>query len=125
MSPQLTPPWRSKRAEPQFPLWAFITEMASIPVAFVFLGLLVRRLRLTHPATWEQLGRPPLFVGAWTGSLIAGLEAVAASIRLLIFPFRPQSFQLTDPGTMILMWLVRAAFGLQVILSIWSSWVNH
>lgn len=96
----------AKVVEPQFPVWAFITEMTGIPAVFVFLGLLVRRLRLAHPTTREELGRPPLFIWAWPGSVIAPLQAVVANVRLLLFPFRTQSFQLTDIGTVILMWLV-------------------
>ena len=81
-----------------FPLWAFIMEMMAIPVAFMFLGMLIRRLRLVHPATWEKLGRPSLIILAWPGSIIALLERVDANIRLLVFPFRSQSFQLGDPA---------------------------
>jgi hypothetical protein len=111
--------------EPQFPFWAFITEMTGIPVAFVFLWLLVRRLRLVHPATWEKLGRPSLFIWAWPGSVIALLEALAANIRLSVLPFRAESFQLTDSGTVILMWLVRATVGLLAIFRLWSWWANN
>jgi len=78
----------AKVVEPQFPVWAFITEMTGIPAVFVFLGLLVSRLRLAHPATWEELGRPPLFIWAWPGSVIALLQAVVANVRPLLLPFR-------------------------------------
>ena len=111
-------------AEPHFPLWAFITEMAILPVAVIFEGLLLRRLRLVHPATWEKLGRPSLFIWTWPGSVIALLERVDANIRLLVFPFRAQSFQLTDPGTAILMWLVRGTLGIFVTFRLWSWWAN-
>jgi len=111
-------------AESHFPLWAFIVEMAAIPVCFIFLGLLLRRLRLVHPAMWEKLGRPSLFIWAWPGSIVALLERVDANIRLLMFPFRTQSFQLGDAGTAILLWLVRATLGLLAIFRLWSWWAN-
>lgn len=110
--------------ESHFPLWAFIAEMAAIPVAFILLGLLLRRLRLVHPATWEKLGRPSLITLAWPGSIMALLERIDANIRLLVFPFRSQSFQLRDPGTAILLWLVRASLGLFGIFRVWSWWAN-
>lgn len=106
----------------RFPPWAFITEMAGVPVGLVFLGLLLRRLRLVHPATWEQLGRPTLFISAWP--IIPALERTAANCRLLVFLFRTQSFQLGDLGTAILLWLVRATLVLLVILRLWSWWAN-
>ena len=111
-------------AESHFPLWAFIVEMAAIPVGFIFLGLLLRRLRLVHPAMWEKLGRPSLFIWAWPGSIVALLERVDANIRLLMFPFRTQSFQLGDAGTAIPLWLVRATLGLLAIFRLWSWWAN-
>jgi hypothetical protein len=111
-------------AEPQFPLWAFITEMVALPVAFIFFGLLVRRLRRVHPATWEELGRPSLFIGTWPGSVIALLERADANLRLAVFPFRTQSFQLGDPATATLLWIVRGALGLLVVLRFWSWWAN-
>jgi len=52
-------------AQSNFPLWAFITEMVALPVAFIFFGLLMRRLRRVHPATCERLGRPTLFIWTW------------------------------------------------------------
>jgi hypothetical protein len=75
--------------------------------------------------TWEKLGRSSLFIWTWPGSVIALLEAVDANIRLLVFPFRAQSFQLTDTGTVILTWLVRATLVLLAIFRLWSWWANH
>jgi hypothetical protein len=110
--------------EPLFPLWAFITKMTAIVAAFIFQGLLLRRLRLVHPTTWEKLGRPSLTT-AWPGSIIAFLDRVEANIRLVVFPFQSQSFQLGDSGTAILLWMVRATLGLVAVFAVWSWWANR
>ena len=108
-----------------FPLWALITELAGVPVAIIFFGLLLRRLRLVHPETWDKLGRPSsLFVWPWPGSIIPALEGAVPRFRLLVFPFRTQSFQLDDPCTAILLWMIRATLGLLAILRLWSWWAN-
>lgn len=110
--------------EPQFPLWAFITEMAAIPLAFIFFVLLSRRLRLVHPAMWEKLGRPDLMM-LHPGSFLGFLDLVEANFRLYIFPFRSQSFGLGNWGTAILLWLARVTLGLIVVFGGWSWWANH
>jgi hypothetical protein len=109
---------------PHFPLWAFIAEMAAIPVAFIFLRPLLRRLRLVHPATWENLGRPFLFMWPWPGSIIGLLDQFDANIRLLVFPFGNQSFQFGNSGTATLLRLVRATLGMLAIFCVWSWWAN-
>ena len=111
-------------AEPHFPLWAFITEMAASPVALIFFGLLSRRLRLVHYTTWEKLGRPSLFIGTWPGSIVTLAERVDAIFRLVVFPFRTQSFQLDNSSTAILLWLVRGTLVLLVTFRLWSWWAN-
>jgi hypothetical protein len=111
-------------AEAHFPLWALVTEMAAVPITFVFFGLLLRRLRLVHPATWEELGQPSLFIWAWPGSIIALLDRVDANCRLLVFPFRTRSFQLDNAGTAVLLWVVRATLGVLLLFRVWSWWVN-
>jgi hypothetical protein len=97
--------------------------MAAITAAFLFMLLLTRRLRVVHPATWEKLGRPSLTTPS-PGSIVAFLGHVKANIRLVVFPFRSQSFQLGDPGTAILLWLVRATWGLIAIFEIWTWWAK-
>jgi hypothetical protein len=111
-------------AELHFPVWAFITEMIAFPVAFTFFGLLVRRLRRVHPTIWEKLGQPTLFIWTWPGSIIALLERTDANLRLAMFPFRRQSFQLGDPATAVLLWFLRATLGLIIVLRLWSWWAN-
>jgi hypothetical protein len=111
-------------AKPYFPPWVFFAEIAAILVALIFVGLLLRRLRLVHPAIWENLGRPTLFMGMWPGSIIALAERFDANFRLLAFPFRAQSFQLDDPSTKIILWLVRASLGLTAIFGLWSWLAN-
>jgi hypothetical protein len=111
-------------AESRFPLWAFITEMAAVPVAIILFWLLLRRLRLVHLAQWEKLGRPTLLVWTWPGSITELLDRVAANFRLLMFPFRTQSFQLGDPIAATFLWLLRATLGLLATLRLWSWWAN-
>jgi hypothetical protein len=115
---------RTALTKPDFPLWAFITEMVAIPMAFVLFGLLSRRLRLSHPDIWEKLGRPRLFIWTWPGSILALLDRFDANFRLFAFPFRTASFQLEDTWAATLLWLVRAISGLVVILRAWSVWAN-
>jgi hypothetical protein len=110
-------------AEPKFPLWAFTTLVAAIPIGFVLLALLLRRLRLVYPDTWEGLGRPTVLLSPLGKSFIAILENVAANVRLLAFPFRTQSFQLDDPATACLLWLMRINLALVWALGLWSWWV--
>ena len=109
--------------EAPFPLWAFIAQMAAISLGITLLGLLSRRLRLVHPVTWERLGRPSLMM--LPGSIIGFFERGVANIRLVVFPFRSPSFQLSDPGTAFLLWLLRATLGLLAVFSVWSLWANH
>jgi hypothetical protein len=95
-------------AQPQFPLWAFIAEMAAIPATWVFVWLLARRLRALYPQTWEQLGRPTgSSFAAYPGKIMAASEAALANLRLVVFPLRIKSFERTDLGTAILIWLIR------------------
>jgi hypothetical protein len=119
-----------------FPLWALITQLAGAPVVFIFLGLLLRRLRCIHPTTWESLGRPSLLAWAYPKPVITLLawaypkpvitlpERLEAFFRLVIFPFRAQSFQLSDPVAAILLWLLRVMIVLGMLLSAWSWWAN-
>lgn len=112
-------------AEPKFPPWALITLLSAIAIASIFLGLLLRRLRLVHTEIWERLGRPTLFVWPVGKSFLALLDAIEAYFRLLIFPFRAQSFQLDDPGTAFLLWFVRINLALVWALGFWSWWANR
>ncbi len=112
------------RPNTHFPLWALLSYFALLPVVFVLMGLLVRRLRLVHPTTWEQLGRPTLLVSPWAGSILALADRMDANFRLFAFLFRKQSFQTGNFGTATLLWLVRITIGLFAVLALWSWWVN-
>jgi hypothetical protein len=112
------------RPNTHFPLWALLSYFALLPVCAVLMGLLVRRLRLVHPTTWEQLGRPTVFVSLWPGSILAVADRADANFRLFVFPFRKQSFQTGNFGTATLLWLVRITIGLAIILGLWSWWAN-
>lgn len=107
-----------------FPLWALITQLAGAPVVFIFLGLLLHRLRCVHPTTWESLGRPSLLAWAYPKPVITLPERLEAFFRLVIFPFRAQSFQLSDPVAAILLWLLTVTIVLGMLLSAWSWWAN-
>jgi hypothetical protein len=109
--------------KPDFPLWAFFVEMTVLSIAFISVVLLIRRLRAVHPEIWEKLGGPSLSI-TWPGSIVALLERCDANMRLLVYPFRSQSFHLTDSGTTILLWMVRIALGPQAIFVAWSWWSN-
>jgi hypothetical protein len=111
-------------AEPHFPLWAFIAYVTGIPIGMIFVWLLACRLREAHPETWENLGRPsgsPF--SSWVvdpGQLPRALKAWMSNFRLLYFPFRTESFQMTDRTTVALLWILRTILALLVILGIWS-----
>jgi hypothetical protein len=116
--------------EPQFPLWAFIVLMVCMPVLWIFLWFLARRLRGTSPTTWEKLGRPSgsMFVWVWPGSIGAAFEKGCsnwlANLRLLLFPLRAESFRLTDRRAVILLWSVRVVLVLIAIFGFWSWRAN-
>lgn len=98
------------------PSWIVIVAM--IPLTMVVLGLLGRRLRVTEPELWESLGRPlaprPDF------SLASSIKIHVALLRLMLFPFQRQSFGSPDAYTNLLLWLVRGAVGLGLVLAVWA-----
>ncbi len=100
------------------PSWIVLVAIAMIPLTMVALGLLGRRLRVTEPELWEKLGKP--LAPRTEFSLAASIAVNVAAARLLLFPFQAQSFGSPDATTNLLLWLVRCAVFVGLVLAVWA-----
>lgn len=102
--------------------WVPIVALTIMPLALLALAMLGRRLRVTEPELWETLGRPlaprPDF------SLASSIRIHVALLRLMLFPFQPQSFGSPDARTNLLLWVVRGAVAIGLALLGWM-WVTR